>query len=489
MVNEMKIGFGLLETITVALYENPIILFREYVQNSLDAYNRAIDDEKKRIISDFGVDIVADLGKKRIIIKDNGYGIEKDSFKDKMINIAMSGKDEDKTKYIGFRGIGRISGLPFCKKLFFLNKVENSDQINICVWEGDKYNTLIKEKSTDDIEKRIDDIVKFRKIKYKGKTSEHFFIVVLKKFNSEIEELLSNRLFKERLKKMLPLKYSSQFDKAKEIIERYQSFMKSDLNRFMLNVKYNSEELYKNYTIDSILESDIIFLFLEGKKQEDKIKDKIGMIWFTFDRHLKKVRDKEYFGILTRSKNMLMGSNDTFARVANECDGYITTYGEMVQALSGIQGELLINSPNLRDNARRDWFRYDEHSRILNFIIHDFMRRLHQYRYVSSRYYRKKATKEKEDLKKALDELISLDVNKINFEEFSIKASDEVIKESEEKKEVNYAEEDIPFESSTFQKIYNRIMLIIKEFFEKNNQENTFLRLRAFIVNKLKEMI
>lgn len=486
MANKIKIGFGLLETITVALYESPIILFREYVQNSLDAYNRAVDEEKKKVISNFGVTIVTDLKARKIVIRDNGYGIEPKFFKDKMINIAMSGKDEDKTKYIGFRGIGRISGLPFCKRLIFKNKVENSEQLNICTWKGDEYNTLIKKQSTDDLEKRINDIVEFSNIDYSGDKREHFFEVILENYYLEIEELISSESFNERLKKLLPLRYSSEFDGAERILESYKSFMNEDLNRFMISVKYNSVELLKNYTNSYILESGIIFWPFREKRKDNQPGDKLGLLWFTFDRHLKVKNDAEYFGILTRSKNMLMGSNDTFARVANECVGYITTYGEMVAALRGIHGELLINSLNLKDNARRDWFRYDEHSKILNYIIHDFMRRLHQYRYVSSRYFRKKASKEKEDLKKALDELINLKENEIDFDYFSKKELEQESKENEKVEEV-FAEEDIPYESVTFQKIYNRIMLIIKDFFEKNEQENIFLKLRAFVVNKLKE--
>ena len=37
----MSIGMGirLLETLTSALYEDPIVLFREYVQNAVDSFN------------------------------------------------------------------------------------------------------------------------------------------------------------------------------------------------------------------------------------------------------------------------------------------------------------------------------------------------------------------------------------------------------------------------------------------------------------------
>ena len=46
MSNDSLIDARLLGTLTSALYEDPIIIFREYVQNSLDAYNEVIDNEE-----------------------------------------------------------------------------------------------------------------------------------------------------------------------------------------------------------------------------------------------------------------------------------------------------------------------------------------------------------------------------------------------------------------------------------------------------------
>ncbi len=74
------IGPQLLETITSALYADPIIIFREYVQNSVDAYNWAIDELKLEPIENFYVDIRIDRKKNYIKILDNGYGILKDEF-------------------------------------------------------------------------------------------------------------------------------------------------------------------------------------------------------------------------------------------------------------------------------------------------------------------------------------------------------------------------------------------------------------------------
>ena len=33
-----KVGAGILNAITESLYDNPIVVFREYVQNSVDAF-------------------------------------------------------------------------------------------------------------------------------------------------------------------------------------------------------------------------------------------------------------------------------------------------------------------------------------------------------------------------------------------------------------------------------------------------------------------
>src|SRR4030043_205393 len=106
MAKKITIGRSVLETITVALYENPIILFREYVQNSLDAYNKARDDGEIAV-DNFHVTIDVNERDKKIVIKDNGYGIATDElFAERMLGIGSLQKAADRTRYIGFRGIG-----------------------------------------------------------------------------------------------------------------------------------------------------------------------------------------------------------------------------------------------------------------------------------------------------------------------------------------------------------------------------------------------
>jgi len=170
MTKKITVGRSVLETITVALYENPIILFREYVQNSLDAHNRA-KNKGERAVKDFHVTIDVNEQDRKIVIKDNGYGIKSYTlFEERMLSIGSSHKQLDRTKYIGFRGIGRISGLPFCSKLIFRNKQANKNTIHVCVWEGDRYRDELNDQSAEGgLKAIIDDIVTVSKTKADAK--------------------------------------------------------------------------------------------------------------------------------------------------------------------------------------------------------------------------------------------------------------------------------------------------------------------------------
>ena len=110
----MRIGMGirLLETLTSALYEDPIVLFREYVQNSADAFIRHPAKDSK-------IEITINQNDRTIEFIDNGYGVELEDFEHKMRSIGISDKGSA-IDQIGFRGIGRLSAMPFCQKLIFL---------------------------------------------------------------------------------------------------------------------------------------------------------------------------------------------------------------------------------------------------------------------------------------------------------------------------------------------------------------------------------
>ena len=100
-----------------------------------------------------------------------------------------------------------------------------------------------------------------------------------------------------------------------------------------------------------------------------------------------------------------MGGNDSLAEVVvRSKTEYVSTFRELAQTLRGVYGEMLINSPRLNDNARRDWFRLDTSSIALTRIIVDFMRRLWTYRYMASDFFGGKK-EDKDKVIKAFTEL------------------------------------------------------------------------------------
>lgn len=489
MQNNIIVGKTLLETITSALYENPIILFREYVQNSLDAYNHATKIQGNEKLSDFYVDIKIDEKNRNIIITDNGYAIETiEKFQKDMLSLGDSGKT-DRTQFIGFRGIGRISALPFCETLIFSSKAINSNKINICKWEGKTYRQLINldTESSDTFEETIKKIVTITQEDC-DESSDHFFKVEILNYGFEVEEVLSQENFTEKLKMLLPVRYKSDFSGAQKIIAKYKEFMNEELDDFMCPVTVNGIELFKNYTNANILDSDIIFWEIRGKSKDNRPGDKIGILWFTFNK--KMVAEKEsHYGIMVRSKNVLMGHNDTFADLCASSKDHVATYRELTTTLRGVYGELLINYDQLKDNARREWFRTDENSIYLKYIIVDFMRCLYNYRYKASQYYNAKSSekiaKKKDELKNALIELVDWENNKFDVDTFypeidSIPQSTDGGRSSKSL----FADEDIPHQSITRKRIYDEIMTLAADFFHREKMYDIFLKLRAFIKNR-----
>lgn len=469
---EPTISLRLLETLTSALYEGPIILFREYVQNSLDAYIDATRDKSKEF-DGFSVEIRIDRKNSNIEIIDNGYGIQEKDFLSKMERIGES--DKKKEDQIGFRGIGRLSAMPLCKELIFENKPQGINRRLIFKWNGDKFNTLLNK--GEDINASLDDLTDRSSEDYDGNIDNHYFRVEIRGYKEAIDDLLKSKDFVDRLSTLLPLRYSPEFKKQEEIRNKYQEFMGQSLNKFTCSVRLEKKELYKPYSDKHILKSGIVFWELRYPSKGEKVPDeKIGILWFTFNQVIKALPKDGPYGILVRSKNMLMGDRYSLASDANRSKTeYITTFRELTQTLNGVCGEMLIDY-ELNDNARRDWFKIDEDSIKLRQIIVEFMKRLHTYRYAASNYFTGKEKKEQK-LIEAFKGLIT------NYEpDKFISDINKFKKEMEASKKVfEFADEDIPTLSLTVKRFYERLIAGLYKYFSDKGEIEEFIKIRKHI--------
>jgi molecular chaperone HtpG len=493
-VANVKFGLRLLETLTSALYDNPIVLFREYVQNSVDAYKVALKN-KLDPVDNFSVNIDVDEDNRSITIFDNGYGIEAKYFDATMLDIGVD-KKSGLSDQIGFRGIGRLSAIPFCEKLIFRNKPQGSKNIFVFTWDGKAFNEMLIKDSTAELSKAFDVITASSLEKYDGNVGDHFFSVFVEKYNIEIQELIHQKDFKKQLASLLPLKYLPCFKYQTEIKNSYFKWMHEQFDKYCFDIKLNSEPLYKQYTDENILESGICYWELKFPTPSNEPEEPFGLLWFTFNRKISANPLDQPYGIFVRSKNMQMGNNNSLvdAIFRSKPDDYIPSYRELTQTIQGVYGEMLIDSSRFNDNARRDWFKLEGSSIILRDIIFEFLKRLYDYRKTASKAFSEKkdenTTKNKEKLRETLVGLAYAPDTKTFIDKFykDKKKADKdkenknyQKRKNDEKNKLDYADEDVPFFDFSLQKLYNKMLLLMRDFFSEDGNLETFLRIRAFI--------
>lgn len=389
--NDVKLEAGarLLETLTSALYSDPIVVFREYVQNSVDSFVLVQDTNRELEVS-----ITVDLQNRHIKIDDNGSGIPREKFQSIMLSLGKSEKTGD-VGQIGFRGIGRLAGLAFCEKLEFFNK-KTGQKFSL---DGKRYREILnsyegRSQSLDNVMREIShseegeaevDCEGFRVEMYT--VSEELLNVIMGcSYNLRSKGAISkgevSSIFVDALRMMLPLPYPMNFDKRDVIEREYKRLFSRELAESEFKVSLNGQQLFKNVT--SIGDQAFVMIPLKIRPNKDDSLVVIGLLWLSFGFVLRSVGRN--FGVAVRSRNMLVQGGTAFASEAAQGNCAITTYGQYLAATKAITGELLLNTKFLSDNSRRDWFKLDANAFQLREQICDVMNGVHLYRYAISRY-------------------------------------------------------------------------------------------------------
>ena len=239
------------------------------------------------------------------------------------------------------------------------------------------------------------------------------------------------------------------------------------------------------------MESDIVFWDLTFEKSNNDLPaEKIGVLWFTFNRKVTANSVNSPRGVFARSKNMLLGNEFSIADAVTKSNSdYIATYRELTQTLSGLYGELLIDAPRLSDNARRDWFRIDNSSNQLRIILVDFLKKLKEYRYAASNAFNDKTSNEKR--KRVISAYSSLtggfDTKQFEKEIYDSDQNDSIDVQSS-KSTFLYANEDIPRRSVTVKKFYEEMLQGLKNYcvtIDLKEGINEFIKIRTYLKDYL----
>lgn len=195
------VGGDILGLVTAGMHANPLVVFREYIQNAADAVT-ANSCGANGIV---GVEI--DPSARRVKIRDNGPGLSRDEAVRALVPLARSKKVPGADR--GFRGIGRLSGLAFAETVTFLTRETGDRPVTRVAWNGPKLRKLAKE--TPRLEQLIAESVSVDAIPGTDYPS-HFFEVELSGVRRHVAGLLLNRAAVQNyIGEVCPVPISSQF--------------------------------------------------------------------------------------------------------------------------------------------------------------------------------------------------------------------------------------------------------------------------------------
>lgn len=132
-ISSVVIGKDVLELLSNSMYVDPLVIYREYIQNSTDAIDNAVSEGILSGINDGRVDISVDHIDRRVVIRDNGIGIRNTEFAPRMLSFGASQKRGTDAR--GFRGVGRLAGLGFAQKLIFRSRAIGDPHIFEAAWD------------------------------------------------------------------------------------------------------------------------------------------------------------------------------------------------------------------------------------------------------------------------------------------------------------------------------------------------------------------
>ncbi|MFZ5341027.1 MAG: ATP-binding protein [Patescibacteria group bacterium] len=347
----IKVGKFTLESLTTGMYADPRIIFREYIQNSTDAIDKAI---KEGIIKreEGRIDITIDKQNRKISIKDNGIGISNSKVWHLLGDIGNSEKRFEESR--GFRGIGRLGGLSYASELQFTTSAKGENTKTTIYWDCKKLRELLQpDKYKDyDLTKVMDEISCNRTDK--EDEEKHYFEVILDGIDEKYSELLDKQDIEDYLSQVAPVPFDAQrfpyYSDSQEGILTFLKQINKPIEEYSIHLNGNPNPIYKPYKT----------WFHADNKKDDikgiefvKVYNNNGELffwgWYAKTNWLGTVDDKNIKGIRVRKNNIQIGDESTLNIFVRETrfNGWFI-------------GEIYVYDKNIIPNARRDDFEKNE---------------------------------------------------------------------------------------------------------------------------------
>jgi len=343
---EVEVGKFTLESLTTGMYTDPEIIFREYIQNSVDSLDNAVSEGVLNT-TQCRIEMIIDADRGEIEIKDNGFGVPKAEAAKVLMDIGNSKKRSTSNR--GFRGIGRLGGLSYCSRLVFCTSAIGDSQRTIVSFNCDKLRELLVPGKSEhyNLAQVLQEVTE---IKYlPEQDSAHYFIVKMEGVD-ETTQLLELARMRDYIAQVAPLPYRSEFYRKSEIqghltqkgivASEYPIFIGKSFESLKQVFKPNQITLKADRTRE-VQDTISSISFFEIRD----VNELIAVGWYSDCNWFGTLVDERISGIRIRKGNILIGDGKTLAPFFKE------------SRFSGwVQGEVFAVSHDLIPNARRDDF-------------------------------------------------------------------------------------------------------------------------------------
>ena len=347
----VQVGKYTLESLTTGMYSDPKIVYREYIQNSVDSLEHAVslgmlEQQGMRI------DIIVNADESYISIKDNGTGISAAEAAQTLMNVGSSKKRNANNR--GFRGIGRLGGMSYCNTLVFTTSAENEKVKTVVSFDCKKLRHLLvpgeyENMSLSAVLEEITTIETFPE-----KEEKHYLCVEMVDVNG-FSDLLDIDAARSYISQVAPLPYQSRHFIYTSQLKSYLSDNGYVVEEFPIFVGENESDLEPVYkpnksrfrsdrskrTVDEISSMKYFDVTVDGELYALGWYGNCG--WYGF------LSEKEISGFRVRKGNVLIGDSHTMNAIFKEArfNGWT-------------QGEIFIVTDKLIPNARRDDFEQND---------------------------------------------------------------------------------------------------------------------------------
>lgn len=336
-----RIGKDQMRQYMGGLYENAMVVYREYLQNACDAVEQALQEGLIPNRRQANIAVSIDEYNRAITIEDVGIGIAKDNIGPYLVSVASSQKYGK--GLVDRHGIGRLNGANYCDQIVYETSYAGEPIKTTLVWDVKQAREICNNDDLDwTVEQIIDKVT--NQVTYTPEdVDKHYCKVTLVNVNNN--SLLDINSVKLYVEQIVSVDYSTEFKDIvrnpclkKQNNEEFQSRFDS---LWVYQITVNNVPIQKTYASeygDKVLGGMHPFVLKDDKTQEE-----LAWGWFALNRRAERLDDVPFSFIRARHHNFQIGREDL-----------LNTYHKNSTAAAYVVGELHITHPNIQPTGTRD---------------------------------------------------------------------------------------------------------------------------------------